>query len=111
MPGKVVTTASTVLCQHGAPAQLQTSNTKAYGDGSPALLESDIHPVSGCPFTLPNGKSSPCVRIEWAPAGTPVSVQGTPVVVESTVGQCINAEGVPQGVATILPPATKASTR
>lgn len=110
MPGKVVTTASTVLCQHGGTAQLQTANTKTHCDGSPALLESDVHPVTGCPFTLPNGKPSPCVRIEWTPANTPAPVQGTPVVVESTVGKCINAEGAPQGVATILPPSSKAST-
>ena len=61
MPGYILTTSSTVMCMHGGTATLTTSNTKMKIDGSPALLESDIHPVAGCPFTIPPGKPSPCI--------------------------------------------------
>lgn len=105
MPGDILTTASTVLCMHGGSVMLTTSNTKFFAGGSLALLETDIHPVAGCPFTLPPSKPSPCVRIEWSGGASTATVDGVPVLIMSSVGQCINAEGAPQGVA------TKASTQ
>ena len=52
------------------------------------LLESDIHTVAGCPFTIGN-KPSPCLRIEWK-AGAPPRSSATRLVllVESSMGLC-----------------------
>jgi len=101
MPGNILTTASQVQCTHGAKATLTTSNAKVRVDGSYALLESDIHLVSGCPFTVPGPKPQPCVRIEWSAGATMVKVSDTAVLVMSSVGKCISAEGATQGVAII----------
>ena len=101
MAGQVLTTMSQIKCTHGGTAILTTANAKAMADNAFALLESDIHAVAGCPFTLPGGKYSPCVKIEWTAGATKMSSNGTKILVRSSVGKCINAENAPQGVAII----------
>ena len=101
MPGHILTTASTVTCTHGGQATLTTSNTKVKVDGVPALLESDIHSVVGCPFTVPGPKPQPCIRIEWSGGATMCKAGGTGVLVKSSVGKCISAEGATQGLAIV----------
>lgn len=102
MPGNILTTNSTIMCPHGGQAQLFTSNVKVNADGAPALLETDIHPVVGCPFTLPGPKPSPCIKIEWSAGASKVTVDGTPVLVQSSIGLCSSPEGAPQGTAIIV---------
>ena len=106
MPGQILTTASTITCMHGGQAILLTANTKVLVDGAPALLETDIHPVAGCPFTI-GPKYSPCTRIEWTAGAAKVTINGTKVLVRSSIGKCISAEGAPQGIAMILNTQTK----
>lgn len=104
MPGHVLTTSSTVMCTHGASAVLTTANAKVMVDNTPALLESDIHSVAGCPFQIPIGtgtKPSPCVRIEWSGGSQQLKVNGVGVLVRSSVGKCYSPEGLLQGVAII----------
>jgi hypothetical protein len=104
MPGNILTAGSTVMCTHGGQAILTTSNSKMMVDNMPALLESDVHTVAGCPFQIPIGtgtKPSPCVRIEWSAGSVQLTVNGTGVLVRSSVGKCLSPEGAPQGVAII----------
>lgn len=101
MPGNILTTGSTIMCPHGGQATLFTSNTNNFASGMPALLETDVHPVVGCPFTV-GPKYSPCVRIEWSSGSSKASTTGTPVLVRSSIGQCYSAENALQGVAIIV---------
>jgi hypothetical protein len=104
MPGNILTAGSTVMCMHGGQAILTTSNSKLMVDHMPALLESDVHAVAGCPFQIPFGtgtKPSPCIRIEWSMGSVQVTVNGTGVLVRTSIGKCISPEGAPQGIATI----------
>lgn len=101
MPGDALTTASTIQCPHGGRALLLTSNTQTSAGGAPVLLESDIHPVVGCPFTI-GPKYSPCIRIEWTAGASKATIQSVNVLVQSSIGKCINPEGAPQGVAIIV---------
>lgn len=110
MAGQILTTASTIMCTHGGQATLFTSNTKVLAQRAPALLETDIHPVVGCPFTV-GPKYSPCVRIEWSAGATQNTVDGKPVLTRSSIGKCFGAEGAIQGVATIANTQIKASAR
>jgi hypothetical protein len=110
MPGQILTISSTVTCTHGGQAILLTSNTKVTVDGTPALLESDIHPVVGCPFTV-GPKYSPCIRIEWTAGAAKVTINETKVLVRSSIGKCINAEGAPQGIAMIMNTQTKTTAQ
>jgi len=103
----LLTTASQVMCPHGGQATLLTSNTKVTADGSPVLLESDVHMIAGCSFTI-GTKYSPCVRIEWS-AGTSTSdSNGTNFLTQSSVGKCLGAEGGTQGMAMVVQTQMKA---
>lgn len=96
----ILTTASTILCPHGGSAVLFTSNTIARIQGAPALLLTDLHPVAGCPFvagTVP----SPCVLIRWVVGATQTNVNGIPVLLQNSVGLCLNAAQAPQGTAIV----------
>jgi len=110
MPGKQLTISSTILCPHGGQAILVTGNVRVSADRARVLLESDRHTIVGCPFTI-GPKYSPCVRIEWSAGAAKATMDGTPVLVQSSIGQCINAEGAPQGVAIIVNQQIKVSSQ
>jgi len=96
----ILTTASTVMCPHGGTAQLVTSNTDAVIDGAPALLQTDIHPIVGCTFTPV--AYSPCVSIRWVSGATQTAVRQVPVLLQNSVGLCLNAAQAPQGTALVV---------
>jgi hypothetical protein len=96
----ILTTTSTVVCPHGGQAQLFTTNTQALVDGAPILLLTDVHPIVGCPFTPV--AYSPCVTIRWVTAATQTFVQQVPVLLQSSVGLCVNAAQAPQGTALVV---------
>jgi hypothetical protein len=100
MAGKLLTTMSRVMCPHGGQAILTTADRHlaAQVPSGAVLLETDVHSVVGCPFTV-GVKYSPCVRIEWSAGSQAVAVGQTPALTMSSVGRCLNAEGAPQGVA------------
>ena len=96
----MLTTASTVLCPHGGSVSLSTSNSTVKAEGSPVLLVSDQHTVSGCPFQVPAGpgtKPQPCVSVKWMVGATQTKVNGTAVLLQNSVGLCYSAEQIPQG--------------
>jgi hypothetical protein len=101
---------STIMCPHGGAAALITGNNRVKADGAAVVLESDVHAVTGCPFMV-GSKSSPCVRIEWSHGARHGSVDGTPVLVQSSGGRCLNAEGAVQGTAIVVNCQTRASAR
>jgi hypothetical protein len=108
MPGYILTTASQITCTHGGTVKLSTSNTKLKIDGSAALLESDVHSVTGCVFTLPGPKPSPCVKVEWSLGAAMCKSNGTAVLTQSSVGKCSSAEGAIQGMAIVAQTQMKA---
>ena len=109
MPGQVLTTASTIMCPHGGSAILTTANARVTAVGSPALLETDIHTVAGCPFVI-GLKPSPCIRIQWM-AGAARTQAGAPVLVQSSIGICYSPESAPQGVAIVVNTQPKVSAQ
>lgn len=96
----MLTTSSVVMCPHGGMAQLFSSQADALVDGAPVLLQSDMHPVAGCPFAPV--APSPCVLIQWVSGATQTSIRGTPVLLQTSVGLCLNAFGAPQGPAVVV---------
>jgi hypothetical protein len=95
----ILTTSSTIMCPHGGMAQLLTSNADALIDGAPALLQTDVHQIVGCTFTP--AAYSPCVTIRWASGATQTMVHGVPVLLQNSVGLCLNAAQVAQGTAIV----------
>ena len=104
MSTPVLTVASQIQCMHGGLAVLTTANTTLLAGGSPVLLESDVHPVVGCPFTA-GGVYLPCVLIQWQAGATRLLVNGVPVLLATSIGLCLNAAGTPQGIAIATNPA------
>lgn len=100
----VLTTASQVQCMHGGQALLMTTNATLFAGGSPVLLETDVHMVAGCPFTV-GVVYMPCVTIQWQTAATSLTVNGAGVLLETSIGNCLNASGAPQGIAIVSAPA------
>ena len=96
----ILTTSSLVMCPHGGVAQLSTTNTEALVDSAPMLLQTDLHPVVGCPFAP--GAYSPCVSIRWVTAATQTALHNVPVLLQTSVGLCLNAAQVPQGTAVVV---------
>jgi hypothetical protein len=96
----VLTMTSQEQCPHGGIAIHMTANTLLMADESLVLLESDIHPVVGCPFTA-GLVYMPCLTIEWAAGATSLTVNGTGVLTETSIGKCLNASQAPQGIALV----------
>jgi hypothetical protein len=89
-----------VQCVHGGQVLLLTTNTTLLAGGSPALLESDVHFVLGCPFTV-GLVYMPCATVKWQAAATRLTVNGVGVLTETSIGDCLNAAGAPQGIAVV----------
>lgn len=100
MPVPICTTTSTIQCPHGGMAILLTTNTLVQIQGAFALLETDVHPVVGCPFTL-GTVYHPCVTIRWSVGATQTRVNGIAVLLQTSVGVCYAADQAPQGIALI----------
>jgi hypothetical protein len=96
----ILTTTSTVMCPHGGQAQLLTTNSEMLIDGAPALLQTDVHPIVGCTFTP--AAYVPCLSIRWVTAATQTNVRNVPVLLQTSVGLCLNAAQAPQGTAIVV---------
>jgi hypothetical protein len=95
-----------VQCLHGGVATPIPSNAKVLVGGSPALLATDQWVLTPCAFVL-GPKPSPCVRIQWTMPALRVTVNGAPVLLATSIGLCLSAEGLPQGLATVAGAQTK----
>ena len=104
----ILTTTSTVMCPHGGQAQLITSNIDWLIDGAPALLQTDVHPIVGCTFA-PGGVYTPCITIRWVTGATQMQIRSVPLLLQNSVGLCINAAQAPQGVALVVQVQTRAT--
>lgn len=96
----ICTTTSTILCPHGGTVLLLTANAVMSVQGGYALLETDVHSVVGCPFTV-GIKYQPCVAVRWSNGATQTKVNNIPVLLQTSIGLCQSAEQIPQGVAMV----------
>lgn len=100
MPG-LLTTASTLMCPHGGPVQIVSSNTRTQAGGAFAALASDTFIVAGCAFMI-GPVPSPCVQVMWVQPAARSQAMGTPTLTEASVGLCMAATGAVQGPVTIV---------
>ena len=96
MPATLTTEAS-LSCPHGGSVSISTSNTTTDAGGSKIVTVADTFTVSGCAFTLPGPKPSPCVQVQWVVPDVRVRVGGTPTLSQTSVGLCLSADSIPQG--------------
>ena len=89
------------MCPHGGQVILATtSDALCQIQGGYALLETDIHTVVGCPFTI-GVVYHPCVTVRWAAGATQTKVNSIPVLLQTSVGTCYAADQAPQGLAIV----------
>lgn len=90
----------TLTCPHGGQGLPVTANTGVLVNGMPALLFGDTFPIAGCPCeasTADGAEPQPCTEILWSVPAARVLVNGRPVLVATSTGQCVSAERIPHG--------------
>jgi len=92
----------TAICPHGGFVSVISNNTRAKVSGQPVAVMGDTCMIAGCPFTLPNGKPQPCLKVQWLVPATRVKVMGKFVLLKSSSGICQSAEQIPQGPPNVL---------
>jgi hypothetical protein len=97
MPGPIYQVGAVAMCPHGGQVTVASSNARVLAGGAPAVLVSDLGIVGGCVFTVPPGKPQPCATVRFLVPATRVTVMGQPVVLQSSVGLCLSADGIPAG--------------
>ncbi len=98
----ILTIDNQIQCPHGGVATVaEPTNTPLFVDGSPALLETDTFVIAGCTFNI-LGVPVPCVSILWTDAATMLTVNDAGVLLETSMGLCLNAAGAPQAIAEIM---------
>jgi hypothetical protein len=103
-------TSAKVKCPHGGTVSLASSsaNSAVQAGGNPVCLETDVHTVAGCAFTVPPGKPQPCVTVRWSAAASQCKVNGVGILTQASVGICYSGEQIPQGPAVIASTQTAA---
>ncbi|MFC9503930.1 hypothetical protein [Streptomyces sp. NPDC057002] len=99
--------AGTVLgCPHGGRV---TAATPPSGGvrvaGAAVATAAHSYVVTGCPHTV-DRVPSPCVTVRWTADSTGITVDGAPVLLDTSAAQCFSAAFVPQG-----PPVVQAAQR
>jgi hypothetical protein len=92
--------ATQIVCPHGGQGVATPSNHRVLLGGQPALVVTDQVTIAGCSFNV-SGSPSPCVLVQWLAPANRVRVGGTPALLSSSVGLCVNAAQAPQGPATL----------
>jgi hypothetical protein len=110
MPGYLLHEGITITCPHGGSATLSLTNARVSVAGQLVALATDPTTVAGCAFNVA-GALSPCVRVQWLLPTTRVSIAGTPVLLSTSVGLCLQAGGVPQGPAQVSGYQTRVSAQ
>ncbi|MCU0627112.1 MAG: hypothetical protein MUF21_11610 [Gemmatimonadaceae bacterium] len=100
MGTSILTTASTLLCPHGATATIAPGTPRVRIAGSPVATLADLGTIAGCPFQIPVGagtKPQPCVTVRWLAPATRVRAGGQPVLLQSSTALCLSVEQIPAG--------------
>jgi hypothetical protein len=92
----LVEVGATAMCPHGGPLQTVPTQAKVLLGGQPAATASDTFTITGCAFTTPEPRPSPCVTATFRPA-VKVMLGGNPAVLKSAGVICQSAEQIPQG--------------
>jgi uncharacterized Zn-binding protein involved in type VI secretion len=106
MPGLLCHVGATAICAHGGQVSVISTNTRVLVSGQPVATLGDTYPIVGCPFTV-SGNPHPCVKVQWLVPAARVTVNGQPVILQTSSGMGLSAEQVPQGPPTIVATQTR----
>jgi hypothetical protein len=108
MAGATISLQAVLRCPHGVQITIEAADQRVMAGHAAVATRDDIFTIVGCPFQLPTTPPipSPCVRVQWLEADTRVQRGGSATLSETSVGLCLNAQGLPQGpvVVAFAPP-------
>ncbi|MFF7980847.1 hypothetical protein ACFZDK_17210 [Streptomyces sp. NPDC007901] len=106
MSGSLLDAGAVIGCPHGGRVTAATTPSGAVRIGGAAVATAaHAYVVAGCPHTV-DGVRSPCATVRWTAGGTGVTVDGAPVLLDTSAALCFSAALVPQG-----PPVVQAAQR
>ncbi|WP_369167160.1 hypothetical protein AB5J49_04470 [Streptomyces sp. R28] len=106
MPGSLLDADAVIGCPHGGRVIAATTPSGGVRAGGAAVATAaHSYVVTGCPHTV-DGVPAPCVTVRWTAAGTGITVDGSPVLLDTSAAECFTAAFVPQG-----PPVVQAAQR
>lgn len=111
MTTPVVTQGTVITCPHSIPATIAASSSKVLIASTPTAVMGDKGTVSGCPFTLPNGKPQPCVTALLTKASSKVLAENKPVLLLNPADICQSGDQIPNGPVVWSSPQTKVLAR
>ncbi|WP_151769746.1 hypothetical protein [Streptomyces abyssomicinicus] len=106
MSGSLLAADAVIGCPHGGrvtPAATPSGGVRVAG----AVVATAAHGylVTGCPHTV-DGVPSPCVSVRWTAHGGGVTVDGEPVLLDTSAAECLSAAFLSQG-----PPVVRSARR
>lgn len=106
MPGSLLDAGAVIGCPHGGRVTAATTPSGGVlSQGVAVATAAHGYVVTGCPHTVA-GVHTPCVSVRWTADGSGVTVDGAPVLLDTSAAQCFTAAFVPQG-----PPVVQAAQR
>ncbi|MFF1355527.1 hypothetical protein [Streptomyces sp. NPDC058297] len=106
MSGSLLDAGAVIGCPHGGRVTAATTPSGGVRIGGVAVASAThAYIVTGCPHTVA-GVHTPCVSVRWTADGTGITVDGAPVLLDTSAAQCFTAAFVPQG-----PPVVQAAQR
>ncbi|MGW6137970.1 hypothetical protein ACWFRM_10495 [Streptomyces sp. NPDC055144] len=106
MSGSLLDAGAVIGCPHGGRVTAATTPSGGVRIGGVAVATAaHVYVVTGCPHTQ-DGVHKPCVSVRWTADGAGITVDGAPVLLDTSAAQCFTAAFVPQG-----PPVVQAAQR
>ena len=96
----LLTVDSMMMCPHGGMVAGIPGSARVAA-GSPVLRVSDTFLIAGCPFVI-GIVPSPCVSAMWVVGALRVMAEGVPALNDASVGLCLAATQVPQGMVLVV---------
>ncbi|MGC9970001.1 MAG: hypothetical protein ABSE56_05370 [Bryobacteraceae bacterium] len=97
MPGPLLHVAAVGMCPHGGQIQIISSDARVMVNGMSVATMADQFLIVGCAFTVPPGKPQPCMRVQWMVPAARVLANSQPAILQTSVGICMSADGIPAG--------------
>lgn len=101
MPGPLMHVGAAAMCPHGAPITTVPGSPRVLVSGMPVATLADQYLIAGCALNV-SGAPSPCVRVQWIVPAARVLVNGSPAILQTSVGLCQNPAQVPQGPPVVI---------
>jgi hypothetical protein len=97
MPGPLLHVGAQAICPHAA-GQITAipASPRVLVGGQPVVTVADQFLIAGCPFTV-GTKPQPCMSVRWLVPAARVLVNGSPALLQTSVGLCISADQIPAG--------------